>query len=28
LVTQLKEFVDAVRLRQPRGGEKLLWSEQ
>ena len=28
LVTQLKEFVDAVRLRQPRGGEKLVWSEQ
>lgn len=28
MVGSIKEFVDAVRLRQPRGGEKLLWSEQ
>ncbi|MFM7638615.1 MAG: hypothetical protein ACKO67_02685 [Bacteroidota bacterium] len=28
MVPQLKEFVDAVRLRQPHGGQKLLWSEQ
>lgn len=28
LVPQLRDFLDAVRLRQPRGGEKLLWTEQ
>jgi tetratricopeptide (TPR) repeat protein len=28
LVPQLRDFVDAVRLKQPRGGQKLLWTEQ
>lgn len=28
LVPQLRDFLDAVRLRQPRKGEKLVWAEQ
>lgn len=28
LVPQLRDFLDAVRLKQPRMGEKLLWTEQ
>jgi hypothetical protein len=28
LVPQLQDFLDAVRLKQPRGGQKLVWTEQ
>jgi tetratricopeptide (TPR) repeat protein len=28
LVESIRNFVDAVRLKQPRAGEKLLWSEK